>query len=385
MKYFIDIDYESLNKKDEELCGDKVEMAKTEDGIIIVLADGLGSGVKANILATITTKIAVTMLKKGADINETVDTIVNTLPVCSVRKIAYSTFTILKVYNNGRIYMAEYDNPEAFILNSGKEIHVDKKEIIINGKAIKESNFMLPEESILTVVSDGVIHAGIENVLNLGWQRENVCRYLKGKTLKLKSAKHIADDLIEVCKKLYSGEPGDDTTALVVKLRKMETIDLFTGPPANRENDKTAVGKFIGGSGKKIVCGGTAANIVARELKKNLTVNIETMSPSIPPTANIEGIDLVTEGVLTLCKAIDILKNYSDYHLWNINAKDGASMLAEMLVEDCTNFNLWVGKAINPAHQNPNLPFNLSIKLNLVNELVNIMTKMGKEVSINYI
>lgn len=385
MDYFIDVANDSLNKFGEELCGDKVEIVRMKDGIIIVLADGLGSGVKANILATITAKIAATLLEGGADIYETVDTIVNTLPVCKVRNIAYSTFTLIKVYTDGRVYMAEYDNPPVFLISNSNQ-NIEKKEIIIKNKKVLESNFMLGEGDVLTIVSDGVIHAGVGSILNLGWQWDNVNDYLIRRAPKLKCAKNISMDLIETCNDLYADKPGDDTTIVAIKLREKEAINLFTGPPVERAKDAIVVNELMKSHGKKIVCGGTAANIVARELKRELTVNLDFEDMEVPPTASMVGIDLITEGVLTISKAVEKLKNYStSYSLNSCNGKDGASRLAKLLVDECTHLNLWVGKSINPAHQNPNFPIDLSIKLKIVEELIEILRSMGKEVNLKYI
>lgn len=384
MKYYIDVACDSLNKYGEELCGDKVEIIRTDDGVIIVLADGLGSGVKANILATITAKIAATLLKEGEDIYETVDTIVNTLPVCKVRNIAYSTFTIIKVFNDGRVYMAEYDNPPVFIMNNNK-LNIDKKDINIKGKIVKESNFRLYKGDSLTIVSDGVIHAGVGNILNLGWQWQNVNEYLLRRIYDLKSAKNISMDLIETCNDLYGGKPGDDTTVVAIKVREEEMINLFTGPPTDRMHDSYVVNQLLSSKGKKVVCGGTAANIVSRELGRELIVNLDFEDLEVPPTASIDGIELVTEGVLTLSKAVEKLKNNLHYNIHNSTKSDGATRLAKMLINDCTHLNLLVGKAINPAHQNPNFPVDLSIKLKIVEELIKVLRKMGKEVRLTYV
>lgn len=390
MKYFIDIAYDSINKYGEELCGDNVEVVKNHNSAIVVLADGLGSGVKANILATLTSKIAATMLKEGASINETVDTIVHTLPVCNIRKLAYSTFTIIKVKDNGEVYVAEYDNPPFFLIKDKKVLHVEKRNTVINGKVVKESNFKLNEGDSLTVVSDGVIHAGVGGILNLGWRWENVAEYLEKISTRKKCSKNISKDLITVCKNFYLNKPGDDTTAVTVKIREPEIIDLFTGPPEDKNMDSWVVSKLMEGKGKKIVCGGTAANIVARELNEKLIVNMDYINPEVPPTATIKGIDLVTEGVLTLSKAVEIMKKYIDNFskddiIYELKDEDGASLLAKTLVEDCTHLNLWVGKAINPAHQNPDMPVNLSIKLKVVNELAKLMVNLGKKVKLTYI
>lgn len=389
MEYFIDVAFDNLNKQGEELCGDKVEVKFTEDSVIIVIADGLGSGVKANILATLTSKIAVTMLVNGASIYETIDTVVNTLPVCNLRKLAYSTFTIIKVHQDGRAYIAEYDNPPIFFIRDGQSLDIEKRDNIIDGRVVKEGNFLLQEGDVLTIVSDGVIHAGVGGVLNLGWQWDNVMEYLKTLTLGEKCSKNISKGLIEACKNLYLDKPGDDTTVVSIKIRKPEIVDLFTGPPLDRDDDSWVVNKLMKSKGKKVVCGGTAANIVARETKKEIIVNMDFIDKSVPPTANIMGIDLVTEGVLTLSKAVEKIKKYihsfSDEDFNGLTGKDGASRLARLLVEDCTNLNLWVGKAVNPAHQNPDLPIDLSIKLKVVDELAILMESLGKKVVKTYV
>ncbi|SKC55376.1 SpoIIE family protein phosphatase [Maledivibacter halophilus] len=390
MNLFIDISYDSLNKYGEELCGDKVEVVYTDDSVIIVLADGLGSGVKANILATLTSKIAATMLKEGSTLDETVDTIIQTLPVCKVRKLAYSTFTIIKVYNDGKVYIVECDNPPVFFIRDNKILDIKKIDKVINGKLIKESEFMLKKGDVLASVSDGVIHAGVGGVLNLGWQWENVAEYLERLSKDMKSAKNISKGLVNACKNLYVNKPGDDTTVAAIKIRKPEIINIFTGPPKDPNKDKYVIEELMRSEGKKIVCGGTAAKIASRELNEELITNLEYIDKDVPPTASIKGIDLVTEGVLTLSKTVEKIKSFSDstsdgYTVYNPTKRDAASLLAKMLVEECTHINFWVGKAVNPAHQNPDLPIDLSIKLKVVEQLIKIMKKLGKTVNLTYV
>lgn len=389
MKHFIDIAYDSLNKYGEELCGDKVEIIRTENSIIVVLADGMGSGVKANILATLTSKIAGTMLKEGANIYETVDTIVHTLPVCSVRKVAYSTFSIFQIYKDGTVYAVEYDNPPYFFIRNREIVRVEKKESIINDKVVVESKFNIKQGDTLVLVSDGVVHAGIGSTMRLGWQWESVGRYLKYMVTREKCSRKVCKNILEVCKRMYRFKPGDDATAIVIKVKETEYVDLFTGPPKNVLDDEKIVNHLMIGKGKKVVCGGTAARIVERVLGEKIEVDITTMTKDIPPMANIKGIDLVTEGVLTLSKVVEKINSYSkglncnDFNI--LEMPDGASRLTKLLLEDCTELNLWVGKAINPAHQNPDLPVDLSIKLKIVEELIEALEKLGKKVTITYI
>ncbi len=391
MSYFIDVAYNSLNKYGEELCGDKVEIVRTEDSVIIVISDGLGSGVKANILATLTCKIAATMLKEGASIFETVDTIMQTLPVCSVRKLAYSTFTIIKIQQNGQVYVAEYDNPPIFLMHKGKSRpDIQNNAILVNDRVVKESSFLLDEGDSLTVVSDGVVHAGVGGILNLGWQWDNIEEYLERQSRIEKCAANISKSLVEACHNLYASKPGDDATVVTVKLRHSEEVDLFTGPPLSPEDDGWVIEKLTKAKGRRVICGGTAAKIAARELSQEIVTNMDFYDPEVPPTAYIKGIDLVTEGVLTLRKTVDKIKAYTnnstnrDDHC-SFDKLDGASQLAKLLVEDCTHLNIWVGKAVNPAHQNPDFPIDLGIKLKVVAELADLMERLGKRIQLTYI
>ena len=307
MNYFIDISKESMNKYGEELCGDNIEIIRNDDAIIIVLSDGLGSGVKANILSTLTSKIAVTMLNGGATIEETVNTIVNTLPECSVRKLAYSTFSIIKIHNDGTVYIAEYDNPPIFIYRNGFEYPLEKKEKIINEKVIFESRFKLKIGDMFSVVSDGAIHAGVGAFLNLGWQWDNVRDYLLSLNETQKTASDISSNFISVCNNLYDDRPGDDTSIVTIKIRENEVVDLFTGPPTDKVMDHFVINNLLNSTGKKVICGGTTSNIAARELGTTAHVLIDTMTKDIPPMGDIKGFDLVTEGVLTLKSTLEII------------------------------------------------------------------------------
>lgn len=390
MKYFIDISTESINKYGEELCGDNIEIIRNENDIIIVLADGLGSGVKANILSTLTSKIAVTMLNGGASIEETVNTIVNTLPECKVRKLAYCTFSIIKIHNDGTVYIAEYDNPPVFIYRNGFEYPLEKKEKLINEKIIFESTFKLQIGDMFCVVSDGAIHAGVGAFLNFGWQWTNVRDYLLSLNQTKKTATDISSNFISVCNNLYDDRPGDDTSIVTIKIRENEVVDLFTGPPLYKEMDHFVIDKLIKSTGKKIICGGTTSNIAARELGTKAHVLIDTMTKDIPPMGYIKGFDLVTEGVLTLKATLEIIRKYNTHnHSAEISSlleeNNGASKLAYILIKDCTHLNLWVGKAVNPAHQNPAFPLNLNIKIKIVEELVDELKKLGKLVTLTYV
>lgn len=389
--YYIDTAFNSIHKFGEELCGDHIEQVILEDSKILVLADGMGSGVKANILATLTSKIAATMLREGATLEETIDTIVNTLPVCSERHLAYSTFTIIKVFKNGLVYVAEFDNPSIFIYKNGEDVPIEKVKKVINNKVIFESAFHLDEDSLLVAVSDGVIHAGVGRSLNLGWQWKNVNTFLKDiSNDQSVTTNNVTSKVLEVCQNLYENQAGDDTTVLAVKIREQETINLFSGPPQNPENDYAVIEEILQEEGKVVVCGGTTATIVARILGEEMEVDLSTMTPTIPPVAKIPRIELVTEGVITINKAIDIMRAYlnpgfSRQAYESLREGNAAALLARLLIENCDKLNIWIGQAVNPAHQENNFPMDFNFKINQLRELGRMVEKMGKEVKINYI
>ena len=383
-----DIGYKSINHVGEELCGDHVDIVEENDNsTVIVLADGLGSGVKASILSTLTSKIISTMMAAGIAIEECVSTIAATLPVCSVRGVAYSTFTIIRLLNNEVAEIIQYDNPHVIVIRDYELYDYPKTEMNIGGKKIYKSVIRLQENDVFIAMSDGCPHAGMGGKYNFGWKQEDIAEYMQALVLGGYTAKNLSTMLVDECDNLYGRKPGDDTTACVVKIRKREPMNILFGPPSNRDDADRMMSLFFSKAGKHIVCGGTTSTIAARYLGKPLKASLNFEQSDVPPTATIEGVDLVTEGVITMNKVIENAKDYLGdnlfYEEWNFK-KDGASMICRLLFEEATDINFFVGRAVNPAHQNPDLPINFNIKMNLVEELSTCLKKMGKRIKVSY-
>lgn len=383
-----DIGYKSINHVGEQLCGDHVDVVNQDDNsTVIVLADGLGSGVKASILSTLTSKIISTMMAEGLTLEDCVETIAATLPICSVRGVAYSTFTILHIVNNREAEIIQYDNPQVILLRDGQNYDYPKTEMIIGGKKIFKSVVPLCENDIFVLMSDGCPHAGLGLSYNFGWRREDIISFMESIALVGYTAKTLSTILVDECYKLYGGKPGDDTTACVVRIRKREPMNIIFGPPSNRDDVDRMMSLFFSKEGKHIVCGGTTSSIVAKYLGKQLRTSLNFESADVPPISEIEGVDLVTEGVITMNKVLTYAKDYlagnESYEQWGFK-RDGASLICRLLFEEATDINFYVGRAINPAHQNPDLPINFSIKMNLVKELSECLDKMGKRVKVSY-
>lgn len=383
-----DIGYRSLFKYGEQLCGDHVEIVDQGDNsFVMVLADGLGSGVKASILSTLTSKIISTMMAANMSLEECVHTIVATLPVCEKRGVAYSTFTIIRVEDNETAQLIQYDNPHVILLRDGKNYDYPQSESLIEGKKIYSSEIRLQENDVLIAMSDGAIFAGVGTTMNFGWQRDNIITFMEQMYDERSTAKLLTNVLIDECDRLYEGKPGDDTTVGTIKIRHREPVNLLFGPPSDPNDVGKMLSLFFSKEGKHIVSGGTTSTIVADYLGKELVPQLDYLDPDIPPIAEIEGVDLTTEGVITINRVVEYAKQYlsgdSLCNEWDYK-KDGASRIAKILIEDATDINFFVGRAVNPAHQNPNLPINFNIKMNLVTELSECLKQMGKRINVSY-
>ena len=388
MEYFIDVAYDSLFHFGEELCGDNVEFIREDDYCILVLADGLGSGVKANILSTLTSKIISTMLKEGATLDEDIETIAKTLPVCHDRGIAYSTFTIVRVDKNGHTYMAEFDNPNALHYRDGKLMEIKRETRVIDGKQVLISNFEAQVGDLIIAFSDGVVHAGVGRLLDLGWQYDNAVSFITDSVAKDTSPIALTKNILGAVNTLYMQEPGDDSTVCTMLVKESRPATIMVGPPVDKEKDREVVDRLMSCKGLKVVCGGTTSQIVSKVTGKEVSVSIDYENPAVPPIAHIQGIDLVTEGVLTLGKALEILRkataNDGSFEPFNLKKTDGATRLAKLFLEDSTQVDFLVGRALNPAHQNPGMPISLGLKLNLIKELAAEIEKTGKRVTLSY-
>lgn len=383
---FLQIGHSSVNKKNELLCGDFYTIVKNLDTTTIVLSDGLGSGVKANILATLTSKILSTLLSKNLPIEESVYTIARTLPICKDRKLAYATFSAIQI-KGSHAYLIQYDNPEIIILRNGKNLPYRSTRTFIEEKEIYESNVQIQKDDMIILFSDGVTYAGLGKTNNNGWNRNDILKHLENWYTDSTSAQRMAANLINGCMALNMDSAEDDTTVLVFKVRERQAVNILIGPPENKEDDNKVLRLFFSKEGKYVVCGGTTASAVSHYLNKpiNLISNPET-DEDIPSIASIEGVDLVTEGVITLGKVVHLSNEYlkdSSVSLKIKDKTDGASLLAEILFEEATDINIFFGQAMNKGHEDVGLDIDFKTKCELIKTLESNLIKMGKQVKIS--
>jgi len=375
--------YRSVPKAGEEVCGDNVEIIKKENKTIVVLSDGLGSGIKANILSTLTSKIASGLLDKELPLKEILSTILATLPVCEVRGIAYATLAFLIIDQDQQLRLIEIDSPSAFLFRNDKVKKLDYREFELEGKKIKEANFKFQRQDQLFLVSDGVTHAGIGGLLNFGLGWDGVaCQIERTVKKNQNDLKYSINKLVKIFNTFYNDQAGDDFTIIGMKYRKKRKLNIWSGPPLKKEDDQVLAKKISEAEGKKIISGGTTAQIAARELNKELEPGLKYYDKDIPPTSKMEGFDLLTEGLLTLNRVLSLLKKYKPGQI-PVEGKDGAFRFTRLLLES-DSVKFFVGRAVNESHQSLNLPINLGIRSQIISQISEQLRRIKKEVKIEW-
>lgn len=391
-EFFIEVNSQQRNHFGERICGDVFlsKNVREENRIVAVLSDGMGHGVKANILATLTSTMALNFTREHKEPDLIAEIIMNTLPVCSVRKISYATFTIVDIESDGRTNILEYDNPHCLILRGSQHFEPDWKEVVLEkgknaGKKLRKCSFYPVKEDRIVMISDGVTQSGMgTNTWPLGWERDNVIQYalslVSGEASI--SANSLAGKIVTMAYKYDSYEAKDDISCAILYFREPRKLLICTGPPYEAEKDAELARRVTSYNGKVILCGGTTADILARELKRKIVDELIFEDPDLPPESFMEGIDLVTEGILTLQKVNEILKSYNN----SVKTGKGPADKIVKLIMESDEINFIVGTRINVAHQDPTLPIDLEIRRTVVKRIARILEdKWLKLVSIEYI
>ncbi|PMQ02022.1 MAG: stage II sporulation protein [Dictyoglomus sp. NZ13-RE01] len=371
--------YAYKNKEGEEVCGDTIKIKRDEKKVAITVSDGLGSGIKASILSTLTASMATTMLFNNIPIEDTLKSILATLPVCKVRGISYANFVNLLFEREiDTLHIVEYEFPAVLFFRGNQYIPIPKDKQNILDKEIFYTNIQVEAGDIVFVMTDGVIQAGLGSKnYPLGFGLDNVKREIRNLLLHKIAPQEIVQYLIDKTKKLDFGLKGDDALVCSLYFRPYKQVNVLVGPPSSPDLDEMVVNKFINLIGSKVICGGTTAQIVSKYLNKEIRIDLHTISDDSPPIGIMEGIDLITEGIITLTQVFRFLDGQDSVLGY------GARILLDLLLDaDCINF--MVGKAINPVYQNPLFCYDISIKVRIVEDIARILRNKGKLVSIEY-
>jgi len=391
-EFYIEVGAFQKNHTGERICGDSFasQRVKEEKRTVVVLSDGMGHGVKANLLSTLTATMALNFTKEHKDPRKISEIIVNTLPVCSERKISYATFSIINIEESGKTTIINYDNPTPMVLRNTQLLELSWKDVMLDkekpsGKEILTCTFEAKKEDRIVLMSDGVTQSGLGiGKLLLGWgavnveqmlidsieEKPNISAYLLASRLANKA--HANDNYL----------PKDDISAVVVYLREPRNLLVCSGPPFDKEKDGELADMVKNFTGKKIICGGTTASIIGHELNVPIKDSMIFDDPDLPPISQMDGIDLVTEGILTLSKVSELLDRFNSRT--DLGSGPADSIVKMFLEVDSITFV--VGTAINVAHQDPNLPVELEIRRTVIKKIAqNLEKKFLKEISIQFI
>ncbi len=391
-KFHLEVRCHQINHTGEKICGDVFlsRKIKEEGRIIAVLSDGMGHGVKANVLATLTATMAINFAEEHKDVQVIAEIIMNTLPICSERKISYSTFTIVDIEADGETRILEYDNPQCIILRGNKPLNPNWENITMEsernrGKILRTCRFYPKLGDRIVFMSDGVAQSGMgSEKYPFGWGRDATEEYILGLIHHEPSlsASKIAAKVVNYAHINDRYSSKDDTSCAVIYFREPRKLLIVTGTPFEEDRDKEYGNIVRAFEGKKILCGATTADIVARELKETIEDSFDFDDPDLPPVSYMPGVDLITEGILTLSKVNDLLKNYNNQMRLG---KGPADRIVKMLL-DSDKINFLIGTKINIAHQDPNLPVELEIRRTVVKRIARLLEeKFLKEVEMKFI
>jgi serine/threonine protein phosphatase PrpC len=385
---FIDVDSYQIKKHGQNAYGDYfISKRKTkEERLIAVLSDGLGSGIKANILARMTATMLLRFVEEDIKIKKAAEIMMNSLPVCKERQISYATFSVIDCDEDGNVHVVEEGNPDFVLMRGHNIIEVPCKEVASKSfpnRRLKMYKFKAELGDRLIFCSDGVTQAGLgENKYKLGWRRSGLVEYLERELIGRKdiSSTDLSKRIVYKAQSIESfSQAKDDISACVIYFRTPRESLIFTGPPYNQDKDGYYAKIFDDFDGKKAICGGTTANIISRELGRFVSNKPSRPAGDLPPTSSMDGADLITEGILTLTRAMEYLDNATT------KKDDAAGDLVDFMLSSDV-INIMMGAKLNQAHYDPALPIEIEIRRNIIKKIADILeSKYFKKVNVQYI
>ena len=386
---FIDIGAYQKQKDGEDCFGDTIYSKKIpeERRVISVLSDGLGSGVKANILSSMTTRMAMKFMEDNTDLLRSSEIMMDALPICQIRKISYATFSIVDSELEGKTRIFEMDNPRYIFIRGNKQLAIKGREFSSpkwKERTIGVSQITTQPEDRIILMSDGVTQAGLGNKkYPLGWGRQGCIDFVLKEIEKdpYMSSQTLAQKIVEeALTKEIDHKAGDDISCVCIYFRTPRKLLVLTGPPFDEDKDREFAELVSTYDGKIAICGGTTANIIERELCLKCEIDKTSFDFNIPMASLMEGIDLVTEGILTLTDVYRMLKEGID------RKPNVASVRLVNLLLGSDRIDFVVGTKINVAHQDPSLPMELEIRRNIVKKIFRLLqSQYLKEISVRYL
>ncbi|MBI9016672.1 MAG: SpoIIE family protein phosphatase [Phycisphaerae bacterium] len=377
---YANIDIAQSSKK-SDICGDVIHTIRRKQGTLILLCDGIGSGIKANLAAKMLIARLTELIDRGFSQHIAFHKIVETQNQYRTNGFSYVAFTLIWIRPDGATEILSHDGTRPIVIPKAGRLHPVNMDYHSSGQAIiGQCNLQLNIGDRLLVFSDGITQAGLGRSCAAGWTENQIAKDIASQVEELNSSQ-IASAVHKIALQKWGKPDGDDCTVMTITLGKPETVTLLTGPPANKKDDPHTINDFLNLHGTKIICGGTTAGIAARIMNKELTVTDDVTGPWTPPCFALEGIDMVTEGVVTLNQIANLIKiDPSKLQ----GASTAEKLCRHLLAADQINFI--VGQAQNPA-SNDTLFTQIGVtqRINVIETLKKELSRLDKLVLIDYI
>ncbi len=389
---FLEMEYKQFTKTGQAACGDDVQFLalEKENRKLVALSDGLGSGIKANVLANMTTTMALRFLQSNMDLLQSVEIIMDSLPVCEVRKISYATFSLVDLRLGGSVRITEMGNPEYIHLRGMEEVPPQKESMIVSDhwpdREVRRCETKIQSGDRIIICSDGVTQSGLGSGLSeykFGWRRSGVLEYARSQIAANPeiSAKDLARNIARKALNITPGKCLDDITCLVLYAREPRILRILTGPPFYKEHDQEFARQAELGFEHTIICGGTTANILERELGAKTEIDLKQfrICGNLPPPGIMKGVGLATEGILTLSRVSKALEE-GDFEDQPLAVRN---IIERIMDHDRIEFI--VGTKVNETHQDPSVPQDLELRRSVVRRIATALEQQyRKKTKINF-
>jgi len=369
-------------KKPGGICGDYIITDRTAEATTTILADGIGTGIKAHVAAVMCASRLMELLRVGFTLREACQKIVDTMHAARTTDIPFAAFSVCRILVSGHATVMSYEIPSPVLINNRLAAYLPKQRVFPMGlEMIGEVNCMLEYGDGIVMVSDGVSQAGLGQQYRMGWGIEGACDFINGLLAQGTRVRDIPKRVVGNVRDISGTTYGDDTSCSLLLCREAQVLNVLTGPPARKTSDEKVVKEFVGMRGMRIVCGSSTSEIVARNLGR--PIEIKTMSSAYhkPPSYYIKGIDYASEGAITLNQVYNILGEPPE----KLEPDSSVSDLYRFF-HTADTINFFVGTAANKGHENivfrqmGVFPREVIVKL-----LAEKLRTMGKLVNIIYL
>jgi hypothetical protein len=326
------------------VCGDLVAEERSAVSATFVVLDGIGSGLKANVAAQLFSSRLLSLLRHDFSTREACARLMATMHSVRTQDVLFAAFSLVKVSNSGAAVIMSYEMPPPLLFESGAAAVARQRFYTLSNEVVGEALFSLEPGNGFMVVTDGITQAGLGGRLAEGWGIAGARDFANRALSAGRSLEELPRLMLEEAKALGGGAHHDDATAGLFTCRPGRTVHILTGPPAQRSLDGPAMIAFLKSDGMKVICGSTTADIFARHSGRKLTSDAPE-NPFEPPERFMEGVDMVTEGALTLNQLYNLMGERDA-------ALDADSTVAKLLLllRSADRIYFHVGGARNPGH-----------------------------------